>query len=366
MSMIIVNATAARGSGALTILRQFIDVLPMNNTIDEYYIFIHPQVKLKQVKNVSYVSIDTSNWLKRIYWDEVGLRIWIKKHRLIPDLLISFQNMGVKLHSAIPQLIYYHQPLPLTSHKWNILKKDEFVLFLYQNFYAFFVSRYLISQSRIVVQTPSMKDNFCKKFDYAPEKVSIIRPNINIANYEMMKDDSLDNQFIHLIYPATPFIYKNHIDIIKAMEVLRQRENIDKVKVHFTFKEGEAPNLLRIIQKLDMESNFVFEGSLPYERLLSLYKFSDALLFPSYIETFGLPLIEAAGAGLPILAMDLPYSRDVIGEYEGAKFIPLHDIEAFADAISEIIRSPQRFAPLTQKNENNWEVFFQLINNLKK
>ncbi|EXY76974.1 hypothetical protein M124_4128, partial [Bacteroides fragilis str. 3988T(B)14] len=54
----------------------------------------------------------------------------MKKHKLIPDLFISFQNTGVKLDSNISQLIYYHQLLPLTDHKWNVLKKDGFTLFL--------------------------------------------------------------------------------------------------------------------------------------------------------------------------------------------------------------------------------------------
>lgn len=365
MSIIIVNSTAARTSGALTILKQFISALPTNDTQNEYYIFINPQVKLKQVKNVHYIPIDTVSWAKRIYWDEIGLRKWMKKHKLIPDLFISFQNTGVKLDSNISQLIYYHQLLPLTDHKWNVLKKDGFTLFLYQKFYAFFVSRYLTPQSHIVVQIPSIKKAFCEKFNFLKEKISVIRPDTDTIDYKEIKDYLFNDRFLHFIYPATPFIYKNHIDIIKAMGILKDRGKVSNIKIHFTFNKNEAPNLLNAILKLNMEDNFIFEGSLPYKQLLSLYKSATALLFPSYIETFGLPLVEAANAGLPIIAMDLPYARDVIGKYEGAKFIPLHDTEALADAISDIIWHPKRFTPLAQENENNWNLFFQLIDKLK-
>lgn len=365
MSVIIVNATATRSSGALTILKQFIDTLSINETQDEYYIFINPQVKLKQINNVYYISINTVNWLKRIYWDEFGLRRWLKKHKLTPNLFISFQNTGAKLNGNIPQLIYYHQLLPLVDYRWNILKKEESILFIYQKFYAFFVSHYLTPQSHIVVQIPSTQKTFCEKFDFSQENISVIRPNTEIIDYKQIKDYLFNDQSIHFIYPATPYVYKNHIDIIKAIGILREKRNIDHIKVHFTFKENEVPNLINIIKKLNIESNFVFEGSLPYEQLLSLYKSSNALLFPSYIETFGLPLIEAASIGLPVVAMDLPYAKDVIGEYEGAKFITLHDINAFANAISDLSEYPKHFMPLVQKNENNWKYFFQLIDKLK-
>lgn len=366
MPTIIINATAARSSGALTILKQFIDTLSVHNNIqDEYYVFVHPEVKLKKIGNVHYIPINTVSWLKRIYWDEIGLKKWIKKHKLSPNLFISFQNTGAKLDSGIPQLIYYHQPLPLTTHKWNILRKKELILFLYQKFYAFFVSHYLVSNSYIVAQIPSIKSAFCEKFNFPKDRIFIVRPNINLIDYQKVKEYPLNNQLVHFIYPATPFIYKNHIDIVKAIELLKDKEKIDNVRIHFTFDKKDAPNLFDTIREMDVEENFLFEGYLPYEQLLSLYKSSTALLFPSYIETFGLPLIEAASAGLPVIAMDLPYARDVIGEYEGAKFIPLHDIEAFANAISEIVRSPKRFKPLAQKNENNWNLFFQLIDKFK-
>lgn len=366
MSTIFVNATAIRSSGALTILKQFIGELPANNSQDEYYIFVNPQMKFENIKKIHYVSIDTVSWVKRIYWDEIGLRKWIKSHKITPDLFISFQNTGVKIDDDIIQLIYYHQLLPLTDHKWNVLKKDEFILFLYQKFYAFFVSRYLTSKNHIVVQLPSIKKVFCDKFNFSKENISVIRPNTDIIDYKQIEDYQFKDRFTHFIYPATPFIYKNHIDIIKAMVILKKRGKVDDIKIHFTFKENEAPNLLNAIRKSNMEDHFIFEGSLPYEQLLSLYKSASALLFPSYIESFGLPLIEAANAGLPVIAMDLPYARDVIGKYEGAMLIPLHDTEAFANAISDIIWNPKRFTPLAKESENNWNLFFQLIDKLKK
>ena len=53
-------------------------------------------------------------------------------------------------------------------------------------------------------------------------------------------------------------------------------------------------------------------GVLPHDRLLAMYRASGALIYPSSFESFGLPLIEARQAGLPVLAPELDYVRDVI------------------------------------------------------
>ena len=52
-------------------------------------------------------------------------------------------------------------------------------------------------------------------------------------------------------------------------------------------------------------------GVLSHERVLAMYRASGALIYPSSFESFGLPLLEARQAGLPVLAPELDYVRDV-------------------------------------------------------
>lgn len=46
----------------------------------------------------------------------------------------------------------------------------------------------------------------------------------------------------------------------------------------------------------------------------------SVLLFPSYIETFGLPLLEARMSGSPILASDCPFSHEILDDYDGVSY----------------------------------------------
>jgi glycosyltransferase involved in cell wall biosynthesis len=69
------------------------------------------------------------------------------------------------------------------------------------------------------------------------------------------------------------------------------------------------------------------------EEVLSYYKSVDALLFPSQIETFGLPLAEASCFGLPIIAADLPYAAEVLKKYENKILIDPESVCLWADAM---------------------------------
>ena len=64
---------------------------------------------------------------------------------------------------------------------------------------------------------------------------------------------------------------------------------------------------------------------------MQLYAQSTALLAASFAEGFGLPLIEAARQGLPIIARDIPVFHEVAGEF--AFYFPDTDSAALADSL---------------------------------
>lgn len=68
------------------------------------------------------------------------------------------------------------------------------------------------------------------------------------------------------------------------------------------------------------------------ERLLHLYAGARALVFPSLAEGFGLPMIEAQAAGVPVIASDLPVLREVAGVH--STFVAARDVDALAAAMA--------------------------------
>ena len=324
--VIFINATAATEGGALVILKQFLEGISIySNKNIYYYIFCSlEELKIYENKYIRIVNnIKGKKWLDRIKWDLWGLKNWGKKKNIKADLLISFQNTGVRYYKDTKQLVYLHQTIPFKKKfNWKFFDKNERALWFYKNIYKIIIKYSLKNYSYIAVQTEWMKNAVIEQFNWAPKKITIIKPNIkNIIIEEIPRINFNDNKF-HIFYPANTSIYKNHELIVNTLKYIKDSE-IEIYKnliIHFTF-DGNLGNrnieLINLTKKLKVNEHIKFEGKISYGKVLSLYKSCDLMVFPSYIETFGLPLIEAASFGIPILVADINYAREVIGSYKG-------------------------------------------------
>ena len=366
--IIIINATAAKTSGALTVLKDCIAYIENNVPAGSEYHLCTVVDDFDALKNVHIHKLQPQNWLSRIQWDNGGLQKWCRERNIEPDAIISLQNTSTKYRNKaglmIIQVVYYHQPIPL--YKWNGLGQS-FKIMLYHYFYSFFVNKNNKS-SHYVVQLPYIKKLFCRKFKkIAPDRVTVIRPNkpeIDIQNTAKKALNTEKEQFAFL-YPATPLSYKNHAVLISALVKL-QKENpgaIQKIAVFLTV-DRLSEHLMKDITLHNLESCVQLIGQVPYKELLSYYKSVDALLFPSRIESFGLPLLEASCFGLPVIASDLPYAREVLEDYSNTIFIDPDNVEAWAVAIGNYENYIKIIPEKTVISKNTWKDFLDLANKL--
>ena len=80
-----------------------------------------------------------------------------------------------------------------------------------------------------------------------------------------------------------------------------------------------------------------FLGRLTPEEMKAVYSRS-VLVFPSYLETVGLPLLEAKALSRPIIAADLEYARESVGDYDEVHYFSALDYDALAVAIEEAFK----------------------------
>jgi glycosyltransferase involved in cell wall biosynthesis len=77
-------------------------------------------------------------------------------------------------------------------------------------------------------------------------------------------------------------------------------------------------------------------GGVPYREVPAWYRGAALFAFPSYLETFGHPLLEAMASGVPVVAGDIPVSREVAGD--AAHYADPHDTQAWAEALGRVLR----------------------------
>jgi glycosyltransferase involved in cell wall biosynthesis len=135
---------------------------------------------------------------------------------------------------------------------------------------------------------------------------------------------------------------KGHLQALKAFEILWKRgEDINLV---FVGKHGWlADKIVKTIKKHRMLGERLFwlsdetrkEGA-SEKYLNEAYKASACLIFPSAGEGFGLPVVEAARHGLPLILRDIPIFREVAGD--NAYYFSGFEPEDLADAVSEWLK----------------------------
>lgn len=114
------------------------------------------------------------------------------------------------------------------------------------------------------------------------------------------------------LYVASGEPHKNHRQLIEAWCLLAKGGLFPKLTL--TLDRARFAELCDWVkQKIEQcRLNVENVGSVPHAQVRQLYDRAGALIYPSTFESFGLPLIEARQAGLPVLASELDYVRDVL------------------------------------------------------
>lgn len=361
---IVVSAAAARESGALMIYKQFLHYLQTLVKEDHYYIFVNPEMPMPEISGVTYFPVTLwKNIWNRIRFDAIGCRKFLEDKGIQADKVVSLQNTGVRSLRGLPQLIYYHQPAPFYPIHWNPLKGEERKMFLYKHIYPFFVRESLTKQTHVVVQIPFIRDGFLRRFHFDPERVHVLFPDVKVIDRTQVSAYSYDSELSHFIYPATGWVYKNHRLLIDALQIIRRQkpEVLSTLRVHLSLSEQDAPGLAATIREAGLAGIVLLEGGVPYDVLLEKYAACKALLFPSRMETLGLPLLEAASLGLPVLAPELAYAHNVLDGYAGVQFLPLEDPALWAESIASLAARPLQRFPYDKVRESSWPEFFRIV-----
>ncbi|MCD4705019.1 glycosyltransferase [bacterium] len=322
---IVVNDIAATSAGAYTILVQFLEEI--SNTAEtkafDWIIFVSCKELMKYNKdNIKIININSKSWLKRILWDLFGLPYWLKRNNINVYSIYSLQNTGIPF-VRIKQYIYIHQPLILG--KDINLKRFEWKIKLYRYIYYYCVKWTINKRSTIIVQTKWMKEELCKQFKISKNNIVIIKPNINI-DFKIKIEEPKKYSY-QLFYPAVPIVsYKNHELLIRTLFELRNinSELFSKIKVIFTTKQSFnklTEYYYSLSKRLNVSDKIEWLGYLNKRQMEEKYLKSDIFLFPSKLESFGLPLIEAAYRKRKVFTLDNSFSRELLDGYSGVNYL---------------------------------------------
>ncbi|MDZ5784216.1 glycosyltransferase [Marinococcus luteus] len=279
------------------------------------------------------------------WFERQVLRKEMKDH----DVFLSLQNTPLGGINK-PQYCLIHQPIPFSDVRPGELEWKN--LLKYKLLMPQVVKRALPNMAGIFVQTEWMKEAVQKRYGAHPA-VHVMRPKaVDIKKHTApltARQETLIKQSRgrRLVYVTNQEKYKNNDRLIEAIRKYN--------------KHAEQPIDLFLTVEGNNETGIHYLGKVNYEAMYTLYTSMDALVFPSLMETFGLPVVEARQSGLPVLLADLPYGREHHGKGKTLLFNP-RSTDSIMQSFRELeeINTRQQ-APTVKEAGNDYLEFIQTI-----
>ncbi|MEN8154714.1 MAG: glycosyltransferase family 1 protein [Acidobacteriota bacterium] len=231
-----------------------------------------------------------------------------------PPLGMFFGNRLDLVHSPNPILIPGGKKKIITVHDLSFIDLPDYVMPEAVKYFSGTLKSSLEKADKIITVSEFTKERILEHFGSDFEnKISYIYHGCDLDEItEKPVEFELPRDF--LLFTGTLEPRKNLTTLIKAFSLVRQKQN--GVKLILAGKKGWMFNeIRRMISILKLEDEILISEYLNREQLKFLYKKAKLLVFPSHYEGFGLPLLEAANSGLPVIASDLKVFKEIFSDF---------------------------------------------------
>lgn len=308
--------------------------------------------------DIEFIEFEDSkrSWFKRCCYEYFYFKKLSKK--LKPYLWLSLHDITPNVESE-KLAVYCHNSTPFYDMKFKDIKYDKKV-FLFSNFYKYLYKINIKKNSYVIVQQNWIKKEFKKMYGI---KNIIVAPPEN--NYSVKFEEKKEIENNSFFYPSFPRVFKNFEIICQAVELL-EKENINNFKVYLTIDGNENLYSKEIIEKYKNLKCIEFLGLISREKVFEYYSKVECLIFPSKLETWGLPISEFKQFNKPIILSELPYTHETVGDFDKCLFFNPNSAEELKNQMLKIINKENKFSE-NKKEINrklyaeNWEELFEIL-----
>lgn len=167
------------------------------------------------------------------------------------------------------------------------------------------------------------------------QKRSVIHHGIDLERWGPREPEEVHPR-PYILSVSSIYRYKNYVRLIEAYVELCKRI-ADPPDLLIVGDNQDAP-YARAMEEARIGAGSAAArihilGEVPYADVRRYYAGADLFVFPSYLETFGHPLLEAMASGIPLVAADTPIFREIAGD--AALYASPFDVMAMAAAIEQ-------------------------------
>ena len=251
--------------------------------------------------------------------------------KLEADLFFS-PDSYLSLRSNVPQIAIFHD--------LNFEHRPKDVPFFAKHYYRYFFPKYAHKAERIIAVSEFTKQDIIRQYHISPEKIKVV---YNGANERFAPVEPSVQQAVREKYTngAPYFVFvgafnprKNLTNLFRAFDLYKSRHDtpvrllVIGEKMYWTREIEEA------YRRMQFRDQVVFTGRLQMEELTSVIGSALAMTYVSFLEGFGIPIVEAFRAHVPVITSNITSMPEIAGD--AALLVNPGDKEDIARAMEKI------------------------------
>ena len=335
---LVISAVNLVEGGPLTVLRDCVAAAEKTLGNDWDVIVLVNNVSLIEKSGFTFLEFPLAkrSWLIRLYYEWWHFR---KLSKIIkPDIWLSLHDITAWVE-APRQVVYCHNPAPF----YKISLREAWLeptLLMFNLFYRYLYGIGIRRNTYVIVQQEWLRQEFKRLF--AVQNVIVAHPVVSADQNKRPTEKNIGENCV-FFYPALPRVFKNIELVCEAAKHLNQA-GITGFEIRLTLDGSENRYAAYLIERYANTDGIAFIGRQNKKEMMSQYNESDCVLFPSRLETWGLPISEAKALGKPLLIAELPYAHETVGTYDKVSFIDPFDAKGLANNMKSIMEGKFKFS----------------------
>ena len=282
-------------------------------------------------------------------------------NKMQPDLFLSpdgFLALGAKCKQlpVIHDINFLHHP---QDSKWLTAK-----------YYNYYFPKFAKEATRIATVSEYSKQDIAKNYEIKEDKIDVVYNGINsffkpldelIKQQTKLKYSAGKNYFVNVgsLHPR-----KNISNLIRAFYLFKKESNSDLKLILAGPHYWGVSEINKVITETNLKDDVIFTGRLSDEELNIVLGSALALTFVPYYEGFGIPLIEAMQAQVPIITSNVTSLPEIAGD--AALLVNPFEVAEIKNAMLQLYQKPELRQSLInkgnfQKQNFSWEKSADLL-----
>ncbi len=367
---ILIDALSARGGGADTYIRQIVRALVTARCGHEFKILLSPHYQNNLIRaipdgmHVVVLDLRASPLWRRWWFAQTKIPQMLREGKRF-DLLFTVTEIGC-LRAPVPHVVMGRNPniyAPLSVYpRWG--QRLRLVRYRAVRWPMAYLT--LRSADRVVFVSEAFRNQVLVQLRLPREKTRVVYHGLNpiFSGRGATEVSSPWPNVVrkpYLLAVSVIYPHKNYETLLDAFAlVVNKKSELDLqlVIAGGASDRGVFLSLQKQAEGLRISDRVHFLGSVEYERLPGLYRNALMFVFPSRLESFGHPLVEAMASGVPIVASDIPVCREIC--QDAALYFSADDASELAERIVTLIenqdlRRQLRERGLKRAQDFSWE-----------